>query len=236
MGRTARRGISASERLWENLHEALAPPAMDEGDLDERDLQGQLVREFLDMLTDERLVPMQPLTADELQTAWWDAWRVIEHYRDFFHACKGDIATALDASLVRNASNRGTGFWQHDELASGARLNIGIEHSDEGVKAPGYVPSRSPYIWMEPYLEGENHDATYKRLDDDPPARLVQRAKWRLRVAAVGVGPRRCDQRGEAARSLRRCGVRRTPVGRSGTRSRTHRGSIVTSALGLGWS
>ena len=30
------------------------------------------------MLTDESLVPMQPLTANELETAWSDSWRLIE--------------------------------------------------------------------------------------------------------------------------------------------------------------
>jgi hypothetical protein len=119
----AERGIIAEARLWEELHEVLAPLRMgerdlgdrnvsdgdlDEVDLDKHDLHGQLVGEFLEMLTDEGLVPMQPLTEDELGTAWSDSWRLIERYQAFFQASKDAIGQELGAELVKGAnSDRG---------------------------------------------------------------------------------------------------------------------------------
>ena len=96
----ANRGISAQARLWEELHNALAPAIGDD------DLPAQLVGQFLEMPSNENLVPMQPLTGNELQTVWSESWRVISRYRDFFHACKPAIALALDASPT-SKSDRG---------------------------------------------------------------------------------------------------------------------------------
>ena len=67
------------------------------------------------MLSKENLVPMQPLTGNELETAWSDSWRVISRYRDFFHACKEAIREALDASPA-SKSDRGDWFWQDHAL------------------------------------------------------------------------------------------------------------------------
>lgn len=118
----AARGITAQERLWEELHAALAPIAMDDSDQHaleaeqpyvQFDLQGQVVAEFLDMLTDEDLVPMPPLTGDELHAKWSESWLEVERYRDFFHACRDEIAEALDASPIGSSkSDRGDWFWQ----------------------------------------------------------------------------------------------------------------------------
>ena len=66
-------------------------------------LPAQLVGEFLEMLTNENLVPMQPLTGNELQTAWSESWRVISRYRDFFHACK---ERSPRRSMARRRTNR----------------------------------------------------------------------------------------------------------------------------------
>ena len=99
------------------------------------------------MLSNENLVPMQPLTGNELQTAWSESWRVISRYRDFFRACKDAIAEALDGSPA-SKSDRGDEFWQDYALRADAHLVVGLYFSDEHEKAPGYVRSGAPIVWM----------------------------------------------------------------------------------------
>lgn len=184
----AMRKISAQERLWEELHAALAPITMDDGDQHaleadqpglRLDLQGQLVAEFLEMLTDENLVPMPPLTVDELQAKWSESWLVIERYRDFFHACKDEIAEALDASPVGSSkSDRGDWFWQDYAFRNGARLVVGLYRTDDDQKAPGYVPSHTPIVWMAAKYESEAKQATYAKLDNDTPEGWFKDVRW----------------------------------------------------------
>jgi hypothetical protein len=189
------RKIVARARLWEELHEALAPFRMgerdlrdrnmnegdlDEVDLDEGDLHGQLVGEFLEMLTDEGLVPMKPLTADVLQGAWSESCRLIERYREFFDACKDAIGKELGAELISGAkSDRGYfWFWQDYALTSGARLVVGLHYTDEGEKAPGYVPSRTPTIFMAAEIGGEDAQAMHARLEAAPPSGWYVGPRW----------------------------------------------------------
>jgi hypothetical protein len=190
----AERGIIAQARLWEELHEALAlfPTGesdlgdrnMNEGDLgeldlDKGDLHGQLVDEFLEMLTDEGLVPMKPLTADELQGAWSDSYQLIQRYQDFFHACKGAIGEELGAELISGAkSDRSYWFWQDYALTSGARLVVGLHYTDEAEKAPGYVPSRTPTIFIAAEIGGEDEQATYTMLEASPPSGWYIGPRW----------------------------------------------------------
>jgi hypothetical protein len=184
----AERGISAQERLWEELHAALAPITMDDGDQHaletdqpgvQRDLQGQLVGEFLDMLTDEDLVPILPLSVDELQAKWSESWLVVERYRDFFHACKDEIAEALGASPIGSSkSDRGDWFWQDYDLHNGARLVVGLYRTDDDQKAPGYVPSDTPIVFMAAKYETEAKQVTYAKLDGDTPDGWYKDVRW----------------------------------------------------------
>jgi hypothetical protein len=107
--------------LWEDLHARLAPIIALGSDLG-----GRLVGEFLEMLAAEGLVPIQPLSENELDTAWADGWRVVMRYRDFFQACKGSIAEALDAELISSKSDRGDWVWQDYRLTGSARLAVGL--------------------------------------------------------------------------------------------------------------
>jgi PD-(D/E)XK nuclease superfamily len=88
------RGITARALLWEELHALLRPVAS--GD----ELGARLISEFLEMLSAEGLVPLEPLTQHELGTAWADSWGVIGRYRDFFHACTDAFAERLDARPI----------------------------------------------------------------------------------------------------------------------------------------
>jgi hypothetical protein len=166
------RGIRAQARLWEELHEALAPAIGDE------DLPAQLVGQFLEMLTSEKLVPMQPLAGNELQTAWSESWRVISRYRDFFRACKDAIAEALDGSPA-SKSDRGDEFWQDYALRrADAHLVVGLYFSDEHEKAPGYVCSGAPIVWMAAKVFGEGQQEAHKKLNADPPSGWYPEPTW----------------------------------------------------------
>lgn len=79
------------------------------------------------MLSDEGLVPLRPLDADELTTEWADSWRTVRRYRDFFHACKARIGDVLGAAPVSSSwSDRGDWFWQDYTLEDGVRVVVGL--------------------------------------------------------------------------------------------------------------
>ncbi len=168
-------GIHAQARLWEELHAVLASAA-----LSEENLATRLVREFLDMLTAEQLVPTQPLTADDLGTAWADSSRVVQRYGDFFHACVAEIAQALDAKPLSNSrSDRGDWFWQDFAFPGGARLVVGLYFSDEGQKGSGFVQSRTPLVWMAAKLDGPDQEEIYAgQLEAHPPAGWRVGRRW----------------------------------------------------------
>jgi hypothetical protein len=184
----AERGIKAQDGSWEELHAALTPLTIDETDqqglesdqlVHQRDLRGQLVDEFLEMLSDEDLVPIPPLTVDELQAKWNESWLVVERYRDFFHACKDEIAEALDASPIGSSkSDRGDWFWQDYAFPNGARLVVGLYRTDDDQKAPGYIPSHTPIVFMAANYESEAKQATYAKLDDDTPDGWYKDVRW----------------------------------------------------------
>jgi hypothetical protein len=168
------RGIYRAERLWEDLHDALAP-AMAGADT----LAGQLVREFLEMLSAEELVPTSPLNSAELGTAWADSWSLVRRYREFFHACKDEIGKALDAESVNSSSDRGDWFWQDYTLRDGSRLVVGLYCSDEGEKAPGYVTTRTPEVWMAAEADHlENWPEVSRELEAHPPEGWYVGKKW----------------------------------------------------------
>lgn len=135
-------GIRPASRRWEELHRVLEPLAA----VGPGDAAGRLVRDFLDMLADEGLVPTPPLTAEEMSGAWASAWAVVRRYREFFHTCKEDIGVALDAMPVANSySDRGDWFWQDYKTEDGTRIVFGLFHTDEN--EPVSPKEGKPIVW-----------------------------------------------------------------------------------------
>jgi hypothetical protein len=145
-------GIASSQRRWEELHEALAFEETGAAATD--DVGAQLVSEFLEMLAEEDLVPLRPLSGAEMGQAWPEAWGVIRRYRDFFHACKAAIANATGASqLSASASDRGDWFWQDYRDADGARFLVGLFFTDENERLPPGAHARAPIVWIAPLAD-----------------------------------------------------------------------------------
>lgn len=142
----ASHGIVSSARRWADLRELLQPltdePAGD-------GLAPRLVREFLAMLSEEGLIPVQPLSAADLGTAWADSWRIVRRYRDFFHACKAPIGEVLGAVPVSSSwSDRGDWFWQDYTFEDGVRVVVGLFYTDEFEKIPASLRTRSPILFI----------------------------------------------------------------------------------------
>lgn len=165
-------GITAAARRWEDLSRLLDRLA---ASYDGDSLGARMVREFLEMLADEGLVPVSPLTPSELGTSWADAWRIISRYRDFFHACKDAIGDGLGAVMIPNRwSDPGYMFWQEYVLPDGSRLVVGLLHTDEYEKVPQHV--RNPILWAGALAE--QHESW---------ARLRE-ALWAIRPAGWSKG------------------------------------------------
>jgi hypothetical protein len=47
---------------------------------------------------------------------------------------------------------------------------VGLYYSDENEKAPGYVRSRTPIIWMAAQIERKDKQAAYARLEETSPS------------------------------------------------------------------
>lgn len=62
--------VRAAARRWEDLYVALEALTTDTTSADFDGLAVRLVQEFLDMLTEEGLIPVKPLAGDELTDLW----------------------------------------------------------------------------------------------------------------------------------------------------------------------
>lgn len=162
------REIVSAARRWADLHELLEPltdAAAEDG------LAAQLVREFLEMLADESLVPVQPLGDTELGTAWADSWRTVRRYRDFFDACKERISEALGAERVPTSrSDRGDWFWQDYVFPDNVRVVVGLFNTDENEKIPASQRTRAPILFLAPKIEhADDWPRVRKVLEDRRP-------------------------------------------------------------------
>lgn len=159
-------GVRGSARRWEELHAVLQPLA-EEAD---RELSGRLVREFLDMLSKEDLIPMQPFAQDEL-TAWRDAGRTVERFHKFFRACKEEIGGRLDAKASSNAWSEKPGYtWQDYLFDNGTKIVVGLQDSDEEL-VPRHTVRHAPIAWMAVEAkEWADWSEAKERLEATPPA------------------------------------------------------------------
>ena len=143
LSRAERVGVKACPHRWEELHGVLQPLA-DEAD---HSLSGQLVREFLDMLSEEDLIPMKPFLSDEL-TAWHDASQVVERFHKFFRACKEEIGRQFGAKASSNAWSEKPGYaWQDYVFDDGTKIVVGLQDSDSDLVAR-HALRHAPVAWM----------------------------------------------------------------------------------------
>jgi hypothetical protein len=201
-------GIVSAPRRWEELHDTLAPLCDDPTDSSAR-----LVAEFLEMLSDEGLVPIQPLSDEELGHAWNDSRNVIRRYHDFFRACKTAIGEHLGAEVISgSASDHVEYIWQDFRLTDATRIVVGIWFTDEGVPLKPPIYRHSPIVWMA--VQGDawpDWETKAHWLEENPPAGWRPRKKrwwgrpevWCYLSEAVGSGT--FDEQCE--RFARRCGL-----------------------------
>jgi len=168
------KGLGAYARRWEDLHDLLEPVATKGGD---DALEGRMVREFLEMLADEDLVPTRPLDHVELGTRWADAWRDVRRYGEFFDACKEAIAEALRGKAFPNRSARGDFLYQDYSLPDTSRLVVGLYCTDENEKlSPG---SRAPILWVGVRADHlERWTAIARAMETDRPAGWREGHLW----------------------------------------------------------
>lgn len=161
------RGVVARSRLWEELHEALDTVASDES---AGAVGARLVGEFLEMLSEEGLVPTKPLTGTEMGSTWPNAWTTVRRYRDFFNACKARIAERTGTSQLCSSSDRGDWFWQDFQYDDGSRLVVGLLCTDEHERLPPGAHRIEPIVWMG--VKGDHlpdWDARLARLNYSAP-------------------------------------------------------------------
>lgn len=166
-----RKKIKDAARRWADLHELLEPltHAADGG------LAPQLVREFLEMLAEEGLVPVEPLRESEFGTAWADSYRVIGRYREFFDACREQIGLAVGAEPIgRFRYEWGDACWQDYQFKDGARLAVGLWGGDE--KTPGSERGPEPVMYLEAKLD--HPENWMETLEKSPPEGWTTGERW----------------------------------------------------------
>jgi hypothetical protein len=195
------------ERRWHELHSALFV-LTDSPDLD--DLPKELVAEFLDMLTEEGLVPVQPLASSELADDWSKSQAIIDHYHDFFRACKDTASEALGGALAhRNRSSFQRTYVYQDFVTDREELiGLGFGYSDYDLELPKAHRRGHPYLWIT-VEAGDWPDWTSRarRLERHPPEgwRVNEETWWgrpqiwRYLDDALGVGSFENQQAGLSA-------------------------------------
>jgi hypothetical protein len=153
--------VVPSARRWEELHELLEPLSIDTAEI-----SAELVREFMEMLAEEGLVPMRPLSEAELGDVWSASRTVVVRYHEFFRACKSAIAEALDADVMPNSySDHHDYVWQDFRLQPDReRLLVGIWHTDQGVPLKPAVYRNAPIVWIA--VDGSEKWPNWKQAAD----------------------------------------------------------------------
>ena len=57
-------------------------------------------------------------------------------------------------------------------------LVVGLYFSDEYERAPGYVRSGTPIVWMAAKVEGDNAAEVHRALEQDPPTNWYVGKRW----------------------------------------------------------
>lgn len=166
-------GVTRSERRWEQLHELLGPIA-DGGSGDE--LESRLVREFLEMLGEEGLIPMRPIEFTELQ-AWSSAYETVRRFHDFLFSCRDAIGKTLGARASSKSTDEGY-VWQDFIRDDGCKIVVGLNCTDSS-RMPRSAARQTPILWMA--VEASHWPdwaAAKDRLDASPPAGWTSWKRW----------------------------------------------------------
>ena len=90
------------------------------------------------MLSEEELIPVKPIAADEF-TSWSEAAATVKRFHEFFNKCKEALGLALAAS--RSRTRRRHAYAYQDYLwDDGDRIVVGIDAGEWGPRA---TPRRS---------------------------------------------------------------------------------------------
>lgn len=165
--------IVRAERRWEELH-ALLEQFTESSDGEQ--LAGRLVGEFLEMLGEEGLVPMKPLTTDEY-TTWSQAWAAVRRFHDFFMSCREAIAVEIGATASSKSTNEGY-VWQDYVHPDGSKIVVGLSCSDDG-RVPRSSIRDTPILWLA--VEAKHWpdwSAAMDRLDASTPAGWRSWKRW----------------------------------------------------------
>lgn len=190
--------VRAAARRWEDLYASLGELIDGTSSADLDGLMPRLVQEFLEMLTEEGLIPLKPLTGDELSDLWSRSQAVIARFHDYFRACKDAIADALDAKPHSNRySAQMTYIYQDFTTTNGELIGVGLNYSDDDLTLPPQAYRAAPYVWLT--IEASDWPewpAAIARLEAHPPDgwnvsvdRWWDRPQvWRYLVDVVGTG------------------------------------------------
>jgi hypothetical protein len=155
--------VVASARRWEDLHGVLAPIGKRS---DAEPLAAQLVQEFLDMLSEEGLIPVKPLAEEEMTDTWVSSEIVISRYHDYFRACVDPIAKELGARADRHREFAAPGYiWRGFKAETGQFTAIGLNSSDVGLPVRPKIYLNAPIVWLE--VEAER--LASPPVDPEPP-------------------------------------------------------------------
>ena len=160
------RGVTGSAHLWEELHDVLTSTIS--ADLDPR--EARLIEEFLEMLTEEGLVPVKPFDLSEL-TSWHEARNTVERFHELFAACKNDIAVGLlGAEAISSSKGAGPAYtWQDFALPNGGRVAVSLSATDQD-ELPARRARRAPTVWVAIDVSGHpDWKAVAERLDARAP-------------------------------------------------------------------
>jgi hypothetical protein len=188
-------GVVPTARRWQDLFVVLAQLAAEP---DRDPLSSRVVQEFLDMLTEEGLIPMKPLEGEELLDAWSRSEAVIRRYHDYFRACKDAVAKELDARPHPNRSSATPTHIYHDfETHDGELIGVGLSYSDHVLTIKPKVYRDSPVAWLTiEATDWPDWESAIARLESMPPEgwqlnpdRWYYRPQvWRYLDDVVGTG------------------------------------------------
>lgn len=160
--------IQRAARRWRDLYVELGP--LTEG-AETGDLQATLVGEFLEMLQEEGLIPMTPLSPTELGPAWSESREMINHFRAFLDACTGEIEAAVGAPAGARSYPHPEFVWRDFSRDDGWRLAVCFHYTDEGKRLKGQPATRTPILRLGARTHGDwPNPALLAGLEAEPPS------------------------------------------------------------------